>query len=213
MGIKVELIFQTKLENMKKILSVLVLASFVTMLQAQTTSFGIKGGVQHNILRVTDGDTRAGLMGTGAHLGLVADLSFNENFSIQPNLLFQMKSVKPNDDATISLYTVDLPINFLYKTGGFFAGAGPNFSFGLSAKSKEDGEDDQDLYEDPDGDEEAPLKRLEMGANVLMGYRFANGVTLSGHYTPGLSNLLNNDPGDQKYNTRVFGFSIGYMFK
>lgn len=198
---------------MKKTLSVLLLVAAITSAHAQTTSFGIKAGVQHNILRVTDGNTRAGLMGTGAHVGFITDLSFNENFSIQPNLLFNMKSVKQSDDGSISLYTVDLPVNFLYKTGGFFVGAGPNFSFGISAKSKQDGQEDQDLYEDPDGDAEAPLKRFEMGANVLMGYRFANNLTLSANYTPGFSNLLNNDPGDNKYNTRVFGFSIGYMFK
>lgn len=205
---------QTKLTKMKKTLSLLLLIACFGVTQAQKkVGLGIKAGVQHNILRVTDGDTRAGIMGTGAHLGLVADMSVNENFSIQPNLLFQMKNVRQSDDASIALYTVDLPINFLYKTNGFFIGAGPNFSFGLSAKSKNDGSDDVDLYEDPDGDEDAPLKRFEAGANVLMGYRFGNGLTLSGNYTAGLSNLLNNDPGDQKYNTRVFGFSIGYMFK
>lgn len=198
---------------MKKTLSLLMLIAVVYTAGAQKTSFGIKGGVNHNILRVTDGNTKAAIMGVGAHVGLVTDFSFSDKFSIQPNLLFQMKTVRPNDDASISLYTVDLPVNFLYKNGGFFAGAGPNFSLGLSAKSKQDGQEDEDLYDDPDGPDDAPLRRFEMGANFLMGYRFANGLTLSGHYTPGISNLLDNDPGDNKYNTRVFGFSIGYMFK
>ncbi|RYY71420.1 MAG: PorT family protein [Chitinophagaceae bacterium] len=197
---------------MKKSISILLLFFCITAANAQT-SFGIKAGVQSNALRISDGDSKVAYLGTGAHLGFVADLSVSENFSVQPNLLFQMKSVKPSDDISLSLYTVDLPINFLYKSGGFFAGAGPNLSFGLSAKSKSDGDEDEDLYEDPEGDEEATLKRFEVGANVLMGYKFTNGLTLSAHYTPGLSNIVNNPSGDEKYNTRVFGLSLGYMFK
>ncbi|RYY45375.1 MAG: PorT family protein [Chitinophagaceae bacterium] len=203
---------ETKLKYMKKTLSILILTLCITAGAFAQTSFGIKGGVQSNLLTLGDGDSKAAYLGTGAHLGFVADLSVSENFSVQPNLLFQMKSVKPNDDFSIKLYTVDLPINLLYKTNGFFVGGGPNLSFGLSAKS-DDGTDEEDLYEDPDGADEAPLKRFEIGANLLMGYKFANGLTLSGHYTPGLSNILNNPSDDEKYNTRQFGISIGYMFK
>ncbi len=196
---------------MKKTLSLILLTLTATVIQAQT-SFGIKGGIQQNILRISEGDSRAGFLGTGAHLGFIADHSVNENFSIQPNLLFQMKTVKPNDDGSLSLYTVDLPVNFLYKSGGFFVGAGPNFSLGLSAKSKFDGEESEDLYEDPDGPEEALLKRFEVGANILMGYRFTSGFTISGHYTPGLSSITTDESENGKINTRVFGLSLGFMF-
>ncbi|RYD76951.1 MAG: PorT family protein [Sphingobacteriales bacterium] len=197
---------------MKKTFSFLVLMTTVLFLNAQV-NFGIKGGVNHNILRAKSPSSKLAVMGTGAHLGLVMDYSVNEKFSIQPNLLFQMKTVRQNDDASFSLYAVEIPVNFLYKTGGFFAGAGPNFSYGISAKSKEDGEDDEDLYEDPDGPGDALLKRFEIGANFLMGYKFNSGFTLSAHYTPGISNILNDAPDDNIYNTRVFGLSIGYMFK
>lgn len=198
---------------MKKTLSLLMLIAVVSVVHAQSPTFGIKGGVNHNILRAKSPGAKLGIMGTGAHLGLVTDFSFSDNFSIQPNLLFQMKTVRQNDDESISMYAVEIPINFLYKTGGFFAGAGPNFSYGISAKAKEDGQDDEDFYEDPDGPADAFLKRFEIGANVLMGYRFTSGLTLSAHYTPGISNLLNDAPDKTFYNTRVFGLSIGYMFK
>lgn len=200
---------------MKKILALAALTACTYMAGAQNISFGVKAGVQNNILAITnegtDEDTRVAVTGVGGHLAGIVDIGISPNFSIQPNLLFQYKGVKTGD-TKFSLINADIPVNFLYKQGGFFVGGGPNISFGLSAKQQEDGEDDIDLYEDPEGDAEASLKRIEIGANVLMGYRFASGLTLSAHYTPGLTDLVKDSDANAKFNTRVYGFSIGYMF-
>lgn len=210
---------------MKKIVLVLSasLISLVTI-NAQTIAFGVKGGVNANNLPlkteagtsddiVLDGGT------TGFHVGGVVDLAFNSHFSIQPNLLFAMKGGGFFTEGKINIMAIDLPINFLYKHDGFFVGAGPNFSYGISGKLKpyDSAEEDVDLYEKPDPTTEEPFKRFEIGANVLMGYQFPSGLTIGASYTPGISNLLNDEDGtigaNTKINTRMFGFSIGYMFK
>lgn len=205
---------------MKKIVLVLSasLISLVT-LNAQTIAFGVKGGVNANNLplktdAVTTDDFVTDGGATGFHLGGVVDLAFNSHFSIQPNLLFAMKGGGFFTEGKIDIMAIDLPINFLYRHDGFFIGAGPNFSYGISAKLKpyNDANEDIDLYEKLDPTADEPFKRFEIGANVLMGYQFPGGLTVGASYTPGFTNIL-NDEEDVRINTRMFGFSIGYMFK
>jgi hypothetical protein len=184
---------------------------------AQSVRLGIKAGIQNNFLilkskSANDNWSRAIASGTGFHAGLVADIGVTNHFSIQPNLLFNMKSTKTSTINEFPLYTIDLPINLLYKANGFFAGVGPNLSYGISAKQKTDqGEDD--LYE-ADGPAPAEFNRFELGANAVLGYQFNCGLTLNAQYTPGFSNLNNDDSNadTQRYHTRVYGFSVGYMF-
>ena len=199
---------------MKKIviLALAVVATTATYAQL-TTTFGIKAGVQNNllVLRETSGgdDARLAYTGFGFHVGGIADLKFSEHFSVQPQLLLTSKGIKASDEMSISMLNIDIPINLLYRHNGFFIGAGPNLSYGLSAKQKSDGSPDVDLYEDNGGD--APLKRFDFGANFTLGYECPGGLLLAANYTPGLVDLA-NDGGGTEYNQRYFGFTIGYLF-
>jgi hypothetical protein len=198
---------------MKKIAILAIAAVVTTATYAQmTTTFGIKAGVQNNLLvsRETGGsDTRMAYTGFGFHVGGIADLKFSEHFSVQPQLLFVSKGIKLSDDNNLSMLNIDLPINLLYRNNGFFIGAGPNFSYGISGKLKEDGSDDEDIYEEVGG--ESLFKRFDIGVNTTLGYEFPSGLLLSAQYTPGLADLSNTDS-DGKFNHRSFGFTIGYLF-
>ncbi len=202
---------------MKKILSVAIALCAISSLSAQKFSYGIKGGVNNNQLLISgknnDGDKLNYSSGkVGFQIGGVAELSLAENFAVQPNLLFTLKGgAYPGTPYDVNIYSIELPVNLLYKTNGFFAGAGPNFGYGISAKVKGDGET-VDLYKK---DAEAiPLKRFEIGANIIMGYQFPSGLNISSHYTIGLNNTLNseNNPDDNKVNNRILGLSVGYTF-
>ena len=204
---------------MKKLLSVVVVFFLMSVIvKAQGITWGVKLGPQSNFLSIkqkTNGEwTRALFSGIGMQAGGVADIGITNHFSIQPNLLFTMKGVNPSSESEITLYTIDLPVNFLYKNNGFFAGFGPNLSYGLSAKQETDGAPDDDLYESNGPGDPAEFNRFEFGVNTLIGYQFKCGLTLNAHYTPGYSNLNNDDDNatETRYNTRVFGFSVGYMF-
>ncbi|MCO5239612.1 MAG: PorT family protein [Chitinophagaceae bacterium] len=202
----------------KTIIAMSAIIISCTTVKAQEVSFGFKAGIQQNIfsLKYTeDGDwSRQSLLGTGFHVGGIADISLSEQFSIQPQLLFNSKTTAMSSEMKLKMMAIDLPVNFLYKNNGFFAGLGPNFSYGLSAKSS--GDSEQDLYkkyagEDEDEAEGAMLKRFELGANLTMGYQFENGLMISANYVQGLSNIAGAETAHTKYSTRLLGLSVGYM--
>ena len=185
--------------------------------KAQKISFGVKAGVQQNNLTLKQKEsgewTRANITGMGFHVGGIADISLNQQFSLQPQLLFNSKSIAMSSMQKINMFAIDIPVNFLYTHAGFFAGVGPNFSYGISAKSKMDGSDSQDMYKkyDEGGEDASQLKRFELGANLTMGYKFGNGVMISTNYAQGLSNISGYATSNNKFSTRQVGLSIGYI--
>lgn len=204
---------------MKKTIVVFsALAISCATVKAQNVSFGIKAGIQQNNLSLKSKQNgewgREEISGVGFHVGGLADISLSKQFSVQPQLLFNSKSVVMTSQSKLNLYAIDVPVNVLYKTGGFFAGIGPNLSYGLSAKSKTDGQDATNLYKKEDaegGGQESQFKRFEVGANATLGYKFNNGLLLSANYMQGLSNISGYNADHQKYNTRFVGLSVGYM--
>ena len=195
------------------------LAISCATLKAQQVSFGVKAGIQQNTFsmktKYSDEWSRQGIIGAGFHIGGIADISLSEKFSVQPQLLFNSKSTVYTSQTSINMYAIDVPVNFLYKTGGFFLGAGPNFSYGLSAKLKD--EDGTESWYEKQGlegvtEEKSMLKRFELGANVILGYQFKNNLFISANYTQGLSNLSNYESEIGNAKTRFTGLSVGYMF-
>lgn len=184
---------------------------------AQKMLIGIKGGIQSSAFRIKSkqGDHHVRLEGPGIGFvaGAAATCRFSDQWSIQPNLLFTMKKggVLFND-GKMQQYTIDLPVNVLYRHQGFFLGAGPNFSYGLSAKGIPYDSDDpkEDFYSANNNG--LRLKRFELGINSLMGYEFPGGINITANFTSGLSDILDIDNEPAKVNTRMFGVSVGYTF-
>ena len=207
-------------KSMKKTFVLMTaLAMSCATLKAQQVSFGVKAGVQQNTFSMKSkygGEwSRMAALGTGFHAGGIADISLSKKFSVQPQLLFNSKSTLYNSETKINLYAIDVPVNFLYKTGGFFLGLGPNLSYGLSANVKEE-DNKSNWYKKENngegGEEKSMLKRFEVGANVTLGYQFANNLLISANYNQGLSNLSNHSDSELgNVNTRFTGLSIGYM--
>lgn len=208
---------------MKKNLVTAMLLLAVLSLQAQTTSFGIKGGANSNTFYLksegTGGsDSRYSLTKPGFHIGGIVNLQFSNNFSLQPQLLFVNKGGKiklSGSETDFNFYTIDVPLNLLYHYNGFFIGAGPNFSYGVSAKGKVTGDPEIDLYEDDALGAGTNFKRFEVGANATLGYRFPSGFMFSTNYTPGLTDIVDEASGSTGTITShnsFWGFSIGYMF-
>lgn len=208
---------------MKKNMLVAVTLLLATMtINAQTTSFGIKGGANANTFYLktegTGSDTRYSLTKPGFHIGGIVDIKFSDHFSVQPQLLFVNKGGKitlSGNETEFNFYTIDVPINLLYNYNGFFIGAGPNFSVGVSAKGKVTGQPDIDLYDDDALGVGSNFKRFEMGVNGTMGFRFPSGFMFAMNYTPGLTDIVEENSGgtgSAKSHNSFWGFSIGYMF-
>src|SRR5690606_29761100 len=108
------------------------------------------------------------------------------------NLLLVMKDAHfAVGSSKLQFMNLDLPVNFLYRNGGFFAGGGPNLSYGLSAKTKpyDSSDESADLYDNGDNS----LKRFSAGINLLMGYEFPSGFTLSSSYAHGITSVAPDD--------------------
>lgn len=209
---------------MKKLLFMPVVAAlFISSVKAQTTRFGFKAGPNSNTFYLksegTGGsDTRYSLTKPGFHVGGILDLGFSDNFSLQPHLLFAMKGGKikiSGSETDFTFLTIDLPINLLYHNNGFFIGAGPNISYGVDGKGKATGSPEVDLYDEGALGAGTKFTRFEIGVNALMGYRFPSGLLFSTNFTPGLNDILDEDPsttGTIKSKNSFWGFSIGYLF-
>lgn len=210
---------QSKPIYMKRLSIIVLTLSMTTFAAHAQTTFGIKAGVLSTAHRldIEEGDAEANLDGTrtGFQLGGVADIKLGTNWSFQPNLNFVMKngSLLVLGEGKINMFTVDVPLNVLYRHNGFFAGLGPNFSYGLSAKLQpfDDADPETDLYEEQGGSD-APFKRFEFGINSMLGYEFPSGFNLSVSFTPGMTDLLNEEQEGLKIMTRTFGLNFGYNF-
>jgi hypothetical protein len=212
-------------------------------------SFGIQAGANLATLKSEftfsgtttkeTGKTKFGIIG-----GVVANIPFSSALAFRPELNFIQKGGKFSSSQTnfgitttsteeVSLNFIELPLNIVYSMqagpGRFYAGAGPDISFGISGKDKYnstssgsgfptqtssgkadvkfDGKKDSDL---PASDVDFHLKRLDFGADFLVGYKLNNGLYFNAGYTFGFSNLNPNDNSSLK--TGGINIKVGFLF-
>ncbi|ANH82024.1 hypothetical protein A8C56_14535 [Niabella ginsenosidivorans] len=133
------------------------------------------------------------------------------------------------DYTRVNVYNVQVPLNFIFKpqagAGHFMIGAGPYLAYaaGGTYKSRYKGETTTgDLYftNDYAKDNNDPNtllygRRFDVGGNVLIGYEFANRVSLQ---LNGQTSFTNLEPRDHSGNNGAvlrnggFGISVGYRF-
>ena len=191
--------------------------------QAQNARFGFTAGTsianykaKYSGISISP-DSKAGITA-----GFLVDIPLGSSFSIQPALNFVQKGSKSEfmgEKETVNINCLEVPLNLLCNSGGksgsFFVGAGPSFSFNMSGKSKYDdgtgtGEIEEEIKfgNDKDNDD---MKSSELGANFLTGYQFSNGLFLSAGYNMGLSNLSLYSDDDESIKSNYFSIKIGFM--
>lgn len=140
--------------------------------------------------------------------GLVLDISASENFSFQPHLLLQGKGTRWETDSLKGKYrfiSLDIPLNLLYRSNGFFIGGGPNLGFNLDASTKFDG-DVTDIGIGTDNDE---VRRFDFGVNIMAGYQTDFGLVVGLNYLRGITNI--DQTPDADWRNHVFGITLGYL--
>ncbi|MEP7141506.1 MAG: porin family protein [Ferruginibacter sp.] len=156
---------------------------------------------------------------TGFTGGLFVDIPINSNFSLQPALNFVQKGFSTKDETStdkVKYSYAEIPLNFIYNSQGFFIGAGPSMAFGIAGREKITDKSDpsnssDDKIEFGSGDDQ--IKRFEFGANILTGYKFANGFIFSVNYNLGLNNIqIGNADDAGTIKNRYFAFKVGYVF-
>jgi hypothetical protein len=200
--------------------SMILLSSLVS--QAQTSVGFTAGASLANVKITASGISASPKMKTGITAGLILDAPFSANFHFQPAINLVQKGYKANDDTgkeTFNLNYLELPLNFVYYSDGFFAGAGPSFSYGISGRDKIKYSDDSTPDDNETvhfGSHEDEVKPFDFGANFTAGYKTSSGFLITVNYTLGLSNIGNTDSeglfGDVKIKNNCFGIKIGYMF-
>ncbi len=204
---------------MKKISILTTILLLITIMAQAQTSFGVRAGINlQNINGKFNGDKLENKITTGFNIGVNAEIGVAPDFYFQPGLLFTTKGAKLQDGSPfekISLSYIEVPLNLIYKpvlgTGKLIAGFGPYVAYGIGGKYKADGGGDQDIDFGNDADED-DVKPLDMGANLLFGYEFANKLSVQMNAQLGLLNLMPEGDSDNSIKNTGFGFSLGYRF-
>ena len=212
----------------KRLLAV-VIASFATIFTyAQSTTFGIRAGVNfYNITgKDVTGDKMDNSLKTGFHVGANAEIPIGVDFYVQPGVLFSTKGAKADNDDKVNLNYIEIPVNLLYKpdhgTGKLLLGFGPYVAFGAGGKYKIDNGDDLSIeYEKTITPAQAATgyglyyKSFDAGANLLFGYEMSNHLSVQLNAQLGLVNINPEITGiDDKtaWKNTGFGISLGYRF-
>jgi len=206
---------------MKQKINLLVMIIFLSSsLLAQKPRFGLTGGISMaKWVAKSSGLTINSNSIVGINAGVTAFFPINSNFSLQSGLNFIQKGAKPTglsegEEDKIKLNYLELPFNVLFNKNGFFVGAGPTFSYGLSGKEKYSYQGNTEETKISFGNsEEDDLKAFDLGANITAGYLFSNHILISANYNWSLTNLMpGSTSSDGKLMNRYAGIKIGYIF-
>ncbi len=230
---------------MKKITSLITIMTFgMLFTQAQQTvshsggsSFGLRGGVNFQNINGKDnaGNKLTNDLITAFHAGITLDIPAGTDFYFQTGLLYSLKGAKINNvflgqsiNSEVKVSYVELPLNFLYKPllgkGHMLLGFGPYAALGVNGKVTTSGSNssqDRDIkFQNKvlltDSRNVAYIKPLDAGANMLIGYEFANNLSFQLNTQLGLLKINPEYEGASNDNSTAkntgFGFSLGYKF-
>ncbi len=183
-----------------------VIAVFGFTASAQEVNFGAKAGVNFASI---GGDDVGDLDGrTGFHVGVIAEISISEKFSVQPELLYSAQGAKESfegQEIKLNADYLNVPIMAKYYVAeGFSIEAGPQIGFLMSAKAKV-GSEEEDLKDS--------IKGTDFGINFGVGYKMDSGLNFGARYNLGLADINDGeDSGSSKLHNNVIQVSVGYFF-
>lgn len=191
---------------------------------AGKTTFGVRGGV--NFFNITGKDANDNKLNndvkTGYHVGLNAEIPVGTGSYIQPGVLYSQKGAQFNNNTSLKLTYIEVPVNFIYKpvlgAGRMLLGFGPYVGFGLGGKLKDaaDKEHDVEFTKEYEASIAKPqYKGIDGGANFLAGYELNSNISVQLNAQLGLTELTpENLPaaGKTKQHNTGFGVSVGYRF-
>ncbi|HLW14891.1 MAG TPA: porin family protein [Flavobacteriaceae bacterium] len=196
---------------MKKIvLTSILFASLIFTANAQVpdVKLGAKGGVNFSNITNSDMDSK-----TGFHIGVLAEVFFSEQFSLQPEILYSTQGAELKGDYSTAKYNLDyvsVPVMAkYYVVDGFNIQVGPQFSFLSKAEAKGEidgiGSGTLDIKDNTES--------FDFGLNFGLGYQLPVGVFVDARYNLGLTkinkeSISNMDDGKNS----VFQISLGYKF-
>lgn len=148
----------------------------------------------------------------GFHAGIIGEVSLTDALYFNTGALVSQKGTKfsiigVNVDFPITYVEVPLNIAYKYDLGAakIFGQVGPYAGFGLSAKMKGGGEEEEMEF----GSEEDQLKRIDFGVNIGAGVEIKS-IQLGVTYGLGLANISNSS--DETMKNGVISISAAFLF-
>lgn len=195
---------------MKKIfLAITIVTISAVSVQAQTASFGLKGGITAANIKESFGSLNITLDSKiGFYAGAFADISVSDNIGIQPELFYSLLGAKAKvegEGGKLDLGYISLPVLVKYKNQGFSVFLGPQISYLLSAKSSDDGSSSSEDIKDE-------LKSAEIAGVIGAGYTLTNGFGFDARYQLGLSNISKNSDDEANATIKNNAFLVGVHY-
>lgn len=185
----------------KLIFSLLLVACTSTVIQAQSLTFGVKGGL--NVARLTNYE-RDGARAS-FYAGGFANFALSDMLSLQPEILYSGQGCTFRDildnKYKVRLGFLNIPVMFQVRpVPEFYLEAGPQFGIGLSSKVKIGSTT-----------VESDNVKSDFGLGLGMGYQFASGLGISARYVSGLSRVTGTKY-EETHNNSVFSIGAFYTF-
>ena len=153
---------------------------------------------------------------TGFAGGVYYNIGLGRLFSIQPELLYSSMGSKfktiitPSAEGSLNLNYLSVPVLFkitpIWRLGLF---AGPQMDFLMSAKTKIDGQSDEDIKDQ--------VKGTDFGGTVGAEFWFTRHIGIYGRYMGGFSSINEDNYGvpntDVKNSAWQVGLTIGFRSK
>jgi hypothetical protein len=161
-------------------------------------SLGIKGGV--NVYNVHNDDNTKYDPRTGYHFGLLGHIHFDNQFAIQPEIVYSAQGAKIVD-TKYNLDYINVPVLFQYMfDNGFRIQAGPQVGFLVSAKSK---------LNNNTTDNKDNLKPIDFGLSIGASYVVpSTGFGIDARYNLGLTNINK----DSAVKSTIRGLQLGVFY-
>lgn len=165
---------------------------------AFSQQFSIKAGL--NVSDINNGASGTDMKAkTGIYAGVTANIPVSEEFSIQPELIYNQMGAKTNlydfgsiignVSTTTKLDYISLPVMLQYNLpSNIYLELGPEFSYLVSAKQ---GLSSSVISPSTDINMDY-LNRLNVGAGFGAGYNFNKNIGINARYTLGLTGLGKN---------------------
>lgn len=190
---------------MKQLSFLIVVMMTVFAAQAQTPSFGLKGGL--NLASLSrNGSGSAYQNRAGFNAGLFARVPVSPVFSIQPEVVYSSQGTKYTSDDLehkLQLNYVNFPVMLQANVGaGFFAEAGPQLGFLTNATDKV-GDIESDATSTSD------YKKTDVALGFGLGYSGLSGLGIGARYNLGLTDI-NNSGLSNNLKNNVFQLGLTY---
>ncbi len=190
---------------MKKVVLVLAVIAIGFAAEAQV-KFGVKAGLNAYNFSGDDADDEFETK-IGFNAGGLVNVPISDKFSFQPELLFSAEGAKiseGDDRINYNLNYINIPLLAQFNSAsGFYAEAGPQIGFLMSAKA-----DSKIGGVSTDEDIKDQLHSTNFSFAIGAGYKLASGLGFGARYNLGISNIVDESESDLK----VGGFQIGLSY-